>query len=92
MLFDTTFLIDYEREVRRSRPGLAHGFLVTDQGGGDRAHVPRLQSLRREMLQVAGHDQFRVAADGRSQNVPVLLVIGAGRSWPARRHPAPPGS
>lgn len=28
MLFDTTFLIDYEREVKRSRPGPAHGFLV----------------------------------------------------------------
>ena len=28
MLFDTTFLIDYEREVKRSRPGPAHAFLV----------------------------------------------------------------
>jgi hypothetical protein len=28
MLFDTTFLIDYEREVQRSRPGPAHAFLV----------------------------------------------------------------
>jgi predicted nucleic acid-binding protein len=28
MLFDTTFLIDYEREVKRSRPGAAHAFLV----------------------------------------------------------------
>ena len=28
MLFDTTFLIDYEREIKRSRPGSAHGFLV----------------------------------------------------------------
>jgi predicted nucleic acid-binding protein len=28
MLFDTTFLIDFEREVKRSRPGPAHGFLV----------------------------------------------------------------
>ena len=28
MLFDTTFLIDYEREVKRNRPGLAHAFLV----------------------------------------------------------------
>src|SRR5438132_4999209 len=28
MLFDTTFLIDYEREVKRNRPGCAHAFLV----------------------------------------------------------------
>ena len=28
MLFDTTFLIDYEREVKRSRPASAHAFLV----------------------------------------------------------------
>lgn len=28
MLFDTTFLIDYEREVKRNRPGPAHAFLV----------------------------------------------------------------
>ena len=28
MLFDTTFLIDYEREVKRNRPGVAHAFLV----------------------------------------------------------------
>jgi tRNA(fMet)-specific endonuclease VapC len=28
MLFDTTFLIDYEREVKRNRPGAAHQFLV----------------------------------------------------------------
>lgn len=28
MLFDTTFLIDYEREVRRGRPAAAHDFLV----------------------------------------------------------------
>jgi len=28
MWFDTTFLIDYEREVRRNRPGPAHAFLV----------------------------------------------------------------
>ncbi len=27
MLFDTTFLIDYEREVKRNHPGPAHGFL-----------------------------------------------------------------
>lgn len=27
MLFDTTFLIDFEREVKRSRPGRAHAFL-----------------------------------------------------------------
>ena len=28
MLFDTTFLIDYEREVKRSRPAAAHAFLT----------------------------------------------------------------
>ncbi len=28
MLFDTTFLIDYEREVKRDRPGMAHAFLA----------------------------------------------------------------
>jgi predicted nucleic acid-binding protein len=28
MVFDTTFLIDYEREVKRNRPGAAHRFLV----------------------------------------------------------------
>jgi len=28
MLFDTTFLIDYEREVKRSRSGAADAFLV----------------------------------------------------------------
>ncbi len=28
MLFDTTFLIDYEREVKRNRPGVAHAFLM----------------------------------------------------------------
>ena len=28
MLFDTTFLIDYEREVKRNRPGAAHAFLA----------------------------------------------------------------
>lgn len=27
MLFDTTFLIDYEREIKRNRPGAAHSFL-----------------------------------------------------------------
>ena len=32
MLFDTTFLIDYEREVKRSRPGMAHAFLVQHPG------------------------------------------------------------
>ena len=49
MLFDTTFLIDYEREVRRSRPGSAHGFLVTDQGGGDRAYQ-RFDGATRDYL------------------------------------------
>ena len=28
MLFDTTFLIDFEREVKRSRPGPAHAFVT----------------------------------------------------------------
>lgn len=28
MLFDTTFLIAYEREVKRSRPAAAHAFLT----------------------------------------------------------------
>lgn len=28
MLFDTTFLIDYEREVKRNRPAAAHAFLT----------------------------------------------------------------
>ncbi|HEY9171794.1 MAG TPA: type II toxin-antitoxin system VapC family toxin [Verrucomicrobiae bacterium] len=28
MLFDTTFLIDYEREVKRNRPAAAHAFLA----------------------------------------------------------------
>jgi tRNA(fMet)-specific endonuclease VapC len=28
MLFDTAFLIDYEREVKRNRPSVAHAFLV----------------------------------------------------------------
>ena len=28
MLFDTTFLIDYEREIRRNRPGAVHSFLT----------------------------------------------------------------
>ena len=27
MLFDTTFVIDFEREVKRARPGKAHAFL-----------------------------------------------------------------
>jgi hypothetical protein len=26
MLFDTTFLIDYEREMKRNRPGAVHWF------------------------------------------------------------------
>lgn len=28
MIFDTTFLIDFEREVKRAQPGRAHSFLV----------------------------------------------------------------
>jgi predicted nucleic acid-binding protein len=28
MLFDTTFLIDYEREIKRNRPGAVHSFLT----------------------------------------------------------------
>jgi len=28
MLFDTTFLIDYEREMKRNRPGAVHLFLT----------------------------------------------------------------
>jgi len=29
MLFDTTFLIDYERKMKRNRPGAVHSFLVS---------------------------------------------------------------
>jgi tRNA(fMet)-specific endonuclease VapC len=28
VLFDTTFLIDYEREIKRNRPGAVHAFLT----------------------------------------------------------------
>jgi hypothetical protein len=28
MLFDTTFLIDYEREIKRSHSSAAHAFLT----------------------------------------------------------------
>lgn len=28
MLFDTTFLIDYEQEIKRNRPGVAHAVPV----------------------------------------------------------------
>ena len=34
MMFDTTFLIDYEREVKRSRPGMANAFLVQQVEAG----------------------------------------------------------
>ena len=43
--------------------------------GTDRLHLPRLEMLRAEMLQVCRHDFLRTRLDGRRQDMPVARMI-----------------
>ena len=83
MLFDTTFLIDYEREVKRNRPGMAHAFLVRHPNAplyisilsvaclqaSPPRHRPRLR-----LFNASGSVSFRCRSSIRSSIRPVVYA------------------